>query len=95
MLFEGWFVNHHCQAVETFKKERGYTKSLARGCGASQSQNPTPAASPVPTAPHLGVPSQPQKPHLSTQQVILLMMRFIFGCRNKLRCTCVTQRQTQ
>ncbi|XP_077940225.1 uncharacterized protein LOC120827758 isoform X2 [Gasterosteus aculeatus] len=56
------------QAVETFKKERGYTKSLARGCGASQSQNPTPAASPVPTAPHLGVPSQPQKPHLSTQQ---------------------------
>ncbi|KAL6102518.1 rbbp6 [Pungitius sinensis] len=56
------------QAVETFKKERCYDKTLPRGCFTSQSQDPTPSASPVPTPPPLGVPSQPQKPHVSTQQ---------------------------
>ncbi|KAM8844303.1 E3 ubiquitin-protein ligase RBBP6 isoform 2-T2 [Spinachia spinachia] len=56
------------QTVETFTKERGCNKSLARGCGTSQSQDPTPTASPVPTPSPIGVPSQPQKPHLSTQQ---------------------------
>ncbi|KAF1379277.1 hypothetical protein PFLUV_G00174410 [Perca fluviatilis] len=54
------------QAVDNFKKERGFTKSLRKGCGTSQSQNPTPTPSPVPTPPPLAVLSQPQKPHLPT-----------------------------
>ncbi|XP_040918545.1 E3 ubiquitin-protein ligase RBBP6 isoform X2 [Toxotes jaculatrix] len=54
------------QAVNNFKKERGYTKSLTRRCGMSQSQNPTLTPSPAPTPPPLTVQSQPQKPHQST-----------------------------
>ncbi|XP_078125021.1 E3 ubiquitin-protein ligase RBBP6 isoform X1 [Sander vitreus] len=54
------------QAVDNFKKERGFTKSLRKGCGTSQSQNPTPTPSPVPTPPPLTVLSQPPKSHLPT-----------------------------
>ncbi|XP_038552141.1 E3 ubiquitin-protein ligase RBBP6-like isoform X3 [Micropterus salmoides] len=54
------------QAVNTFKKERGFTKSLVKGCGISQSQNPAPTPSPVPTPPPLTMQSQPQKPYQST-----------------------------
>ncbi|XP_037647640.1 E3 ubiquitin-protein ligase RBBP6-like isoform X3 [Sebastes umbrosus] len=54
------------QAVETFKKERGHTKSLRKVGGTSQSQNPTPTPSPVPTPPPLAVQSQPQKLQLPT-----------------------------
>ncbi|XP_071330261.1 E3 ubiquitin-protein ligase RBBP6-like isoform X2 [Trachinotus anak] len=54
------------QAVNNFKKERGYNKSLTRRCGTSQSQNPTRTPSPVPTPPPLTVQSQSQKPHQST-----------------------------
>ncbi|KAF3846664.1 hypothetical protein F7725_003742 [Dissostichus mawsoni] len=52
------------QAVDTFKKERGFTKSLKKGCSASQSQNPTPTLSPALTPPPLTVQIQPQKPLL-------------------------------
>ncbi|KAG7504988.1 E3 ubiquitin-protein ligase RBBP6 isoform X2 [Solea senegalensis] len=55
------------QAVNNFKKERGYTKSKTGICDSSQSQNPTPAPSPVPTPPPpLTVQSQPQKQHQSS-----------------------------
>ncbi|XP_023252896.1 E3 ubiquitin-protein ligase RBBP6-like [Seriola lalandi dorsalis] len=54
------------QAVNNFKKERGYTKSLTTSFGTSQSQNPTPTPSPVPTPPPLTVQSQSQKPPQST-----------------------------
>ncbi|XP_029293533.1 E3 ubiquitin-protein ligase RBBP6 isoform X2 [Cottoperca gobio] len=53
------------QAVDNFKKERGFAKSLKRGSGASQSQNPTPTPSPAPTPSPLTVQSQPPKPFLS------------------------------
>ncbi|XP_070838083.1 E3 ubiquitin-protein ligase RBBP6-like [Chaetodon trifascialis] len=55
------------QAVNTFKKERGHTKSLRGGCGTSQSQNPTPTPSPVPAPPPRTVPSQPPKPYQSAR----------------------------
>lgn len=68
------------QAVNNFKKERGYTKSLTGRCGTSQSGNPTPTPSPAPTPPPPAVQSQHQKPQQSTyiQQVNLLMMCFIW-----------------
>ncbi|XP_063760064.1 E3 ubiquitin-protein ligase RBBP6-like isoform X2 [Eleginops maclovinus] len=52
------------QAVDNFKKERGFTKNLKKGCSASQSQNPTPNLSPALTPPPLSVQIQPQKPLL-------------------------------
>lgn len=66
------------QAVNTFKKEQGQSKR--EKCGSSQSQNPTPTPSPVPTPPPPTMQIQPQKPYQPThsQQVILLMMCFIW-----------------
>ncbi|XP_029015515.1 E3 ubiquitin-protein ligase RBBP6 [Betta splendens] len=50
------------QAVNNFKKERGYTNTLTRRCGAAQSQNLTTRSSPVTTPPPLTGQRQPQKP---------------------------------
>ncbi|XP_073350339.1 uncharacterized protein [Pagrus major] len=54
------------QAVNTFKKEQGHSKSLRGRCGSSQSQNPTPTPSPVPTPPPPTMQIQPQKPYQSS-----------------------------
>ncbi|XP_026181028.1 E3 ubiquitin-protein ligase RBBP6 isoform X2 [Mastacembelus armatus] len=54
------------QAVNNFKKERGYSQSLTRPDQVSQSQHPTPKLSLVPTPPLLTVQIQPQKPHPPT-----------------------------
>ncbi|XP_056263257.1 E3 ubiquitin-protein ligase RBBP6-like isoform X2 [Pseudoliparis swirei] len=54
------------QAVDYFKKEQGVSKSQKKGCGPSQSQNPTLTPSPVPTPPPVGEPSLPRKPPPST-----------------------------
>ncbi|XP_029364033.1 E3 ubiquitin-protein ligase RBBP6 isoform X2 [Echeneis naucrates] len=50
------------QAVNNFRKERGFTKTLAKPCVISKSQNPTPTPSPVPTPPPLTLQSQSQRP---------------------------------
>nr|XP_020453549.1 E3 ubiquitin-protein ligase RBBP6 isoform X2 [Monopterus albus] len=49
------------QAVNNFKKERGFIKSL-KSCGTSQSQNPTLTLSHEPTPPPFPLQRQPQKP---------------------------------
>nr|XP_019958579.1 PREDICTED: E3 ubiquitin-protein ligase RBBP6-like isoform X2 [Paralichthys olivaceus] len=52
------------QAVNNFKKERGFSKNPSIICGTSQ--NPTPTPSPVPTPPPPPVQSQPQLPQQPT-----------------------------
>ncbi|XP_054616368.1 E3 ubiquitin-protein ligase RBBP6-like isoform X2 [Dunckerocampus dactyliophorus] len=49
------------QAVNNYKKEKGYSKSVGRKCGAPQSLTAVPTPSPVPTPPP--VTSQHQKIH--------------------------------
>ncbi|XP_034448358.1 E3 ubiquitin-protein ligase RBBP6 isoform X1 [Hippoglossus hippoglossus] len=54
------------QAVNTFKKERGQSKTLSVKCDTSQSQNPSPTPSPVRTPPRPPVQSLPQLPQEPT-----------------------------
>nr|XP_057904343.1 E3 ubiquitin-protein ligase RBBP6-like [Doryrhamphus excisus] len=56
------------QAVNNYKKEKGYTKSLGRKCAPPQSLPAVPTPSTVPSAPPLGTNQQQKIQHMNPRQ---------------------------